>query len=201
MTKTTKQNPPAKSQSSPKLRAKYCADPNEETGVGKVVGFVIFATVLIAYPAFLRACYPEFKHRTEEWGWSDKFLYGMMGAIQGIVTQIFLGALMYGPLYYFEIPFFEKYKAFDEPWPWKTDKNKWRNMFICSLILLIFNQVIINSLLSFAPYLTGMEVDFDFSVEGLPSTTKLLMQVAFCALAEDFAFHIGHRLLHTKYLY
>lgn len=47
----------------------------------------------------------------------------------------------------------------------------------------------------------GTKVPFDFSPEGVATPLKFAVQVLFCALCEDFVFHLSHRALHTKWLY
>ena len=50
-------------------------------------------------------------------------------------------------------------------------------------------------------YFTGIPVPNDFSVEGLPSMKKFIIQAIFCSFCEDFQFHMGHRLMHTPFFY
>ena len=55
-------------------------------------------------------------------GWNFRLIY-----LAGISRVIFMSWLIfYGILYYLEIPFFEKFKIDPRPWPWKTDKKKWK---------------------------------------------------------------------------
>lgn len=74
-----------------------------------------------------------------------------------MVRNIFPGAvqfftiltmfLFYGSLYYFNIPYFEKFKVNTLPWPWRVNKEKWktqlkhlvwiymRNFFLIGLLI------------------------------------------------------------------
>ena len=65
----------------------------------------------------------------------------------------------------------------------------------------LLNMFIITPFFSFFNYLTGRPLANDFSVEGVPSIYTFFFQVLFCAIVEDFLFHMGHRLNHTPFLY
>ena len=36
------------------------------------------------------------------------------------------GNLMMYPIYHFKLPFFERYKVSNQPWPWDEDNKAWR---------------------------------------------------------------------------
>jgi hypothetical protein len=42
-------------------------------------------------------------------------------------------------LYHFEIPFFEKFKAIEEPWPWNQNKEEWHKLCWKTFWLTLFN--------------------------------------------------------------
>lgn len=115
--------------------------------------------------------------------------------------MVILGPMIYVCIYFLEMPFFEKYKVCDEPWPWKVDKGKWKSLLRESLLLLSVNYGVISPIFSFINYVVGIPVSFDFSIEGLPSAPKFFAQLVFCAVFEDLWFHFSHRLMHTKWLY
>ena len=110
-------------------------------------------------------------------------------------------SVVYPLLYWLELPFFEQYKVSNEPWPWKADHKKWRDLLFQSIALVGINNVLMIPLLAFQNHLMGMEVPFDFSLEGVPTPLKFAFQLLFCAIVEDFVFHMSHRALHTKWLY
>jgi sterol desaturase/sphingolipid hydroxylase (fatty acid hydroxylase superfamily) len=108
---------------------------------------------------------------------------------------------VYATLNYLELPFFEQFKAFDDPWPWKSDYEKWRKLFLESMKLVTFNNCVIIPTLAFAHYWAGDKMAYDFSPEGIPTPLKLAIQFLFCALCDDLAFYFSHRTLHTPWLY
>ena len=46
-----------------------------------------------------------------------------------------------------------------------------------------------------------LQVPFDFSLAGLPSSVKIVGQIFFCMMIEDMTFHCSHRLLHLRAIY
>lgn len=76
-----------------------------------------------------RTYYAVLKQESESWGWNDEYLYAWMSMGQHYFV-LAAGAVVYTSLYWFELPFFEQYKAFDEPWPWKADRKKWQELLI-----------------------------------------------------------------------
>lgn len=56
--------------------------------------------------------------------------------------------------YKLNIPFFEKYKSVEEPWPWQSDPEEWNHLFWRAIYLSIINTTIMNYLLS-APFIAA----------------------------------------------
>jgi sterol desaturase/sphingolipid hydroxylase (fatty acid hydroxylase superfamily) len=48
---------------------------------------------------------------------------------------------------------------------------------------------------------TNFKIKTRLEVSELPTVSTLLIQIIICLLIEDFAFHMGHRMLHWKMLY
>ena len=78
----------------------------------------------------------------------------------------------YATLNYLELPFFEQYKAFDDPWPWKADFEKWLKLFFESMKLVSFNNGVLIPIIAFMYYMQGQELPFDFSPQGVPTPIK-----------------------------
>ena len=70
-----------------------------------------------------------------------------------------------------------------------------------SIIFYIINELLI------APFTFGIHEVFDIPIEsdisrdGIPSSTKFVMQIIFLLLVEDFFFYIIHRFLHWRVIY
>ena len=88
-------------------------------------------------------------------------------------TQI-TSAFVYITLYRNEFPFFERYKAFSDPWPWNADKKKWNSLMWDSFWLLSINYGAVIPFLSFMNYLFDIPLVFDTSLDGIPSPSKFV---------------------------
>jgi len=107
----------------------------------------------------------------------------------------------YSLCYYLEHPLIERYKCLEEPWPWHEDPEAWDKLFWKTILIYGFNLFLITPL-AYAPfYLFDLEVELDYTMEGLPGSAKMMGQILFCMFIEDMVFHCSHRLLHTRFLY
>ena len=97
-------------------------------------------------------------------------------------------------------PFFEKYKAVDDPWPWETDRLEWNRLFWRSIKLTALNSIVINFVINYPSVAADSPMPFrDDTVYDSPFT--LFMQVMFCNLVENLAFYFSHSLLHKPFFY
>lgn len=172
----------------------------KETGVGKIVAHVICFVYLAGWPAFWRSYYAPLKETTEQWGWSDEYFWAIVGIANTLLAQTLMGSF-FTSLYLLELPFFERYKAEEDPWPWKEDRQKWWRLFLDTALLVGFNVLVLVPIIAFAQLMLGILVDLDFGKETVPTTGKFLSQMIFCAFCDDLFFYFSHRLLHTKWLY
>jgi len=82
-----------------------------------------------------------------------------------LVFNLLVGlAFITGNLYFFfiyklDLPFFEKYKSVDEPWPWQTDDYEWNKLFWRSVYFTAINLTIV-------PFLFSLT--FSFKTEPVP---------------------------------
>lgn len=134
---------------------------------------------MFGYTHFAGVYYPPLKQKVDTLGWSNEFFWAILSPFYSTMLFILIGTF-YTVLYVFEIPFFEKYKVQDEPWPWKEDFEKWRELLNESLMLIVFNLVCITLSGTSAQYLLGLPVKFDFRADQLPSTTTFIVQFMFC---------------------
>jgi len=74
-------------------KSKLNALTYQRTGVGKCVAHVIFFTYLVGFPLLSQTYYPQLKLKTEEWGWSDSYLWGVLGFANTILAQVLMGII------------------------------------------------------------------------------------------------------------
>lgn len=105
-------------------------------------------------------------------------------------------------IYHIELPFFERYKITNDPWPWVENKEEWVVLLKKSIALVAFNNLIsVPFTLILFTYLNNYSVNLSFAVEDLPDTWTLMATIAFCMICEDITFHFSHRFLHWRRIY
>jgi sterol desaturase/sphingolipid hydroxylase (fatty acid hydroxylase superfamily) len=105
-------------------------------------------------------------------------------------------------VYHLQLPWIEQYKINKEPWPWEKDRVEWINLMKRSLILIFLNNVIgVTALVYLDLYLSNWKKPFSFKLEDIPDPLRLFWTFVFLFICEDFAFHIFHRMAHSRYLY
>ena len=68
----------------------------------------------------------------------------------------------YVACYYLELPFIERYKAHEEPWPWNEDKDAWNKLWWRSIKLVAFNVLVVNPMAAAPFYFLEVPVELDF---------------------------------------
>jgi sterol desaturase/sphingolipid hydroxylase (fatty acid hydroxylase superfamily) len=110
------------------------------------------------------------------------------------------GFILFGIIYYCKIPFFEKYKALEEPWPWESDPTAWNQLKWRSIKFSLFNLFVIAPTMNLIPALFSMKItnkmDFEY-----PSEYQLTASILFCSLMEDLCFYCSHSTLHRPVFY
>ena len=75
----------------------------------------------------------------KETGWSIQAFNGLF-AWTTFEALMSLGLnLMFGVLYYLNLPFFERYKVLEEPWPWQEDPEAFWKLVKKTAKLYFFN--------------------------------------------------------------
>jgi len=129
-------------------------------------------------------------------------MYTFMVAVVNVLFWFVLisGNMCFFFIYWLNLPFFEKYKSVDEPWPWETDKNEWNKLFKRSMTLTILNATVVAYIIA-APNL-NCDTPLPFSDDDdIPTTLNFLLQILFCNMVENISFYFAHRLLHKPFLY
>jgi len=102
-------------------------------------------------------------------------------------------------IYMMKLPFFERYRILDKPWPWESSPEIWRSVLKKTLKTLAICHFIIVPLLTLGEIKAGLKMRLD--LESFPDLKEIVGQILFFMLSEDFFFYWGHRLLHHPKLY
>ena len=113
------------------------------------------------------------------------------------LSGIVLLNCFYVTLYYFEIPFFEKYKVNDLEWPWKSNPEHFNKIIYGAIYTYLFNYFSFNLYL----LLLGLWIQPEVDPNHLPTIPIYFIQILFAIVCEDFFFYWGHRLLHHPSIY
>jgi sterol desaturase/sphingolipid hydroxylase (fatty acid hydroxylase superfamily) len=103
-------------------------------------------------------------------------------------------------IYKLELPFFERYKCQDKPWPWKDDPAKWNQLLKDTAWNILLNQFVLLPAF-FLGFLMIKDVEYRMDYESLPSSFEVIWQTVFSMLIEDFCFYWAHRFLHWDKIY
>jgi len=100
-------------------------------------------------------------------------------------------------LYKLKLPWIEKYKGGEEPWPWQCDPE-WNSKLIRMLKLTVLNLVITYPIGYIVLVVSEPTL---YEVDELPSLGLFLFQMLWMMVMEDFTFYWSHKLLHHPKLY
>ncbi|OMJ82874.1 hypothetical protein SteCoe_16342 [Stentor coeruleus] len=126
-------------------------------------------------------------------------MYALISALLIAFCSITANLFFY-ILYTKKIPYFEKFRVSQTPWPWESDPKGYKKQFYSTLKTVLINHLIIlpgSSYFGVAVLNTQMNLKF----EDLPSGLDLFCSVMFFLIVEDFSFYWGHRLFHTPWMY
>ena len=102
-------------------------------------------------------------------------------------------------IYVSKLPFFERYRVSEKPWPWETDKQLWNKLMKKTLRREALFHFIFVPLLTIMDLRSGLKMRID--MESFPSVLEVTGQVLFFMLSEDFFFYWSHRLIHHPKIY
>ena len=178
-----------------KERSRY-----ERKGYGLIVAASIAISFFFGVPHIGAYIWPHLLKWQEENDLSYTTL--MLLVAISLHNLIHLGGnTVYYIFYHFEIPFIERYKSNDLPWPWVEDPVKFRSLAKMSVLVLLFNS----NVLPVAVYLLldyfKLLEQHSMSTEDLPDSLTLALTITFFMLTEDFCFYWTHRLLHWRVIY
>ena len=113
----------------------------------------------------------------------------------------FTSIAFYNILYKFKIPFFEKYRINDKPWPWEElNIEKWKEIHNKTVKTVITHELVINPSLFYVLLKLGI-FKFKCDLNSYPRSLEIAWQILFLMFVDDFYNYFVHRLFHTKFFY
>ena len=97
---------------------------HKESGIGLLfagIQWIVFVKMWLRLTEYVWPSLIQFK---ADHAVSDANFMIVTGVATTAIT-LSIGNILFGILYYFKIPFFEKYKSLEEPWPWESDPTSW----------------------------------------------------------------------------
>ena len=170
-------------------------------GYGLISAIAIAMSFFFLGPEFLRAVWPPIYEAIKASQWEEWRSILMIVMVWNSFWFIFSQLAMW-LIYHLEHPFFERYKVNADPWPWQENAAEWRELAKKSIKLACVNVYLVGfsyGLLMF--YLNEWKVPYQLSVEDLPDWKTLMLNLTFCMICEDTAFHFFHSMLHLKPIY
>jgi hypothetical protein len=82
--------------------------------------------------------------------------------------------VIFTALYITQLPFFERYKAFSDPWPWKEDFAKWKSLMMQTALLISFNLLLLIPAIGFSQVMIGVPVNLDFGLDTVPTVPRFI---------------------------
>jgi len=185
-----------------------CSSPNNDS-VEKVIkndsiryqrkGYGLFVAIMIALsyfylsPIILQKIWPEFETRDE----AIKFFAIIAWSVHiGVYTLA--NIIMYA-IYVIKLPFFERYRILNKPWPWEEDPKKWRETLKKTLKSTFIAHFVICPIALVGDISAG--INWRLDKDTFPTYLEIIGQIVFFMIVEDFSFYWVHRFLHWKKVY
>ena len=170
------------------------------------LAYALAAVFLLVVPALFARAWPALRPRDAAAGGGRAFaLFVGAGFACNSLTSV-LGNLLFLPLYWSAPAWAERFRTGVASWPWRspvdeTRRRFWNELLPRSLIRVAANHALVLPMLV-ATWLVLPRARRQriFAAE-LPDTPTLLWQLAACTAVEDILFYVGHRALHTPWLY
>ena len=114
-----------------------------------------------------------------------------------LLIALLIVNIIYITLYKLKLPYFEKMKSNNLPWPWEENKEKFRKDLKKIVFLYFFNiTVVSNIFLMFFGRFIKCRYNNQY-----PSVLESFLGIIIFTFFEDFGFYWGHRLFHIPFLY
>jgi sterol desaturase/sphingolipid hydroxylase (fatty acid hydroxylase superfamily) len=178
-----------------KPKGSLAIEPNlhRRKGYGKIVSYLTIISFFMLAPEIGKMLWP--KKLPENLRLFNYLIIQINHHVIFIISNLILYFI-----YVSEIPFLERYRIHNDPWPWKKDKAEWQKLLketICNLLVNQFIAAPLAGLILFIKEKPTSKMEY----AQLPNCFELLWQTFFLMICEDFFFYWCHRILHIKQLY
>jgi hypothetical protein len=85
----------------------------------------LLRSFFVGYPLFWKSNYTGFVEALKKYELKDEVLFGLYGTIIYVAANA-VSTIVFVAIHKFELPFFERYKAFNDQWPWYAEKVAWK---------------------------------------------------------------------------
>lgn len=111
----------------------------------------------------------------------------------------FVSNMVMYAIYKMKLPFFERYRISDKPWPWENKPEMWNELIKKTFKVLALSHFVIVPGITLLESMNGIAMRTD--LESFPEIKEILSQLLFFMFTEDFMFYWGHRFLHIPKIY
>lgn len=101
-------------------------------------------------------------------------------------------------LYFFKIPFFEKYRSNNLPWSWETNNKNFTLLKQVGVYIMNIGLIYFSILFTISYFMKPRE---SYTSDRIPSFLQTYLWYFVNVFIEDFFFYFGHRLLHMDFFY
>jgi hypothetical protein len=138
----------------------------------KGYGLILAGVLFIAFFVILPLAGEELYRSIIETGISTNLLYLLSSII--VHQGVFIIANMWlNLIYWLELPFFERYKTNNYPWPWKANPEEWKIQRNKTWRTVFVNTMLLGPGLVLIDCALGL-VDFDFSPQTFPTVLEVI---------------------------
>lgn len=190
------------------LSSTVCSTPTNDS-VEKVIkndtvryqrkGYGLFSAILLSFsffyyvPKVFKAMWPSILENL-----SSEYLLLIVMCTVHTGTYFISNMVMY-VIYKMKLPFFERYRVSDKPWPWESKPEMWKELLKKTFKILALSHFVIVPLITYLDSRNGVIMRTD--LESFPEIKEILAQILFFMFCEDFLFYWGHRFLHIPQIY
>jgi sterol desaturase/sphingolipid hydroxylase (fatty acid hydroxylase superfamily) len=166
-------------------------------GYGLVTAVSLALFYLFAFPKLLKPLWAWLLEANPDLGmkfifFTNLFGHTLLGAIANITFMC---------IYKLRLPFFERYKVTEKPWPWDADPVRWKKMLKLTFKSLFVFHFITFPIFLYVDIYVLKTVDLRLDVESFPESKEIISQIIFFMIMEDVLFYWSHRMLHHPKIY
>jgi methylsterol monooxygenase/4-alpha-methyl-delta7-sterol-4alpha-methyl oxidase len=165
----------------------------QRKGYGLIFAISMTLIFFFEIPLLLPHIWPRFE--TER----QKTMFYMLTVFSTHTGIYIIANLAMYVIYVIKLPFFERYRILNKPWPWEANPDTWKETLIKTLKNNAISHLMIVPTVLVLDSLIGIQMRMD--IESLPSYKEVVGQIVLFMILEDFSFYWIHRLLHWKRIY